>query len=120
MNVKIDKAQEVDQLVGKRLYELRVTLGLSQQQLAERIGVTYQQAHKYERAKNRISAGRLAVIAETLDVPISYFFEEEDKPLASEEEIRLSRISLKAARKFREIDPRYQTAMYNLIKALTN
>jgi len=50
-------------------------LGLTQQQLAEMIGVTYQQAHKYERGINRVSAGRLFEIARALSAPISYFYE---------------------------------------------
>ena len=50
-------------------------LGLTQQQLAEMIGVTYQQAHKYERGINRVSAGRLFEIAHALSAPITYFFE---------------------------------------------
>jgi transcriptional regulator with XRE-family HTH domain len=50
-------------------------LGLTQQQIAELIGVTYQQAHKYEKGINRISAGRLYRIAQALGVEASYFFE---------------------------------------------
>ena len=53
-------------------------LGLTQQQMAELIGVTYQQAHKYETGINRISAGRLYQIAQALGVEISYFFEDVD------------------------------------------
>ena len=49
--------------------------GLTQQQLAEMIGVTYQQAHKYERGINRVSAGRLFEIARALSAPITYFYE---------------------------------------------
>ena len=47
---------------------------MSQQQTAEMIGVTYQQAHKYERGINRISVGRLCEITKVLGVPVSYFF----------------------------------------------
>ena len=54
------RAQDVDRHVGARLRERRIMLGLTQQQLAELIGVTYQQAHKYENGINRISAGRLS------------------------------------------------------------
>src|SRR5437016_3066323 len=49
----------IDDHVGGRIRERRIMLGLTQQQLAEMIGVTYQQAHKYERGINRVSAGRL-------------------------------------------------------------
>jgi transcriptional regulator with XRE-family HTH domain len=50
-------------------------LGLTQQQMAELIGVTYQQAHKYEKGMNRVAAGRLYYIAQALGVEVSYFFE---------------------------------------------
>src|SRR5438105_5886477 len=65
----------IDDHVGARIRERRIMLGLTQQQLAEMIGVTYQQAHKYERGINRVSAGRLFEIARVLNVPISYFYE---------------------------------------------
>ena len=50
-------------------------LGLTQQQMAELIGVTYQQAHKYEKGINRIAAGRLFTIAQALGVEVGYFFD---------------------------------------------
>jgi DNA-binding XRE family transcriptional regulator len=57
------RAQDVDRHVGARLRELRVAAGLSQSALADLIGVTYQQAHKYESGVNRISASRLFALA---------------------------------------------------------
>ena len=65
----------IDDHVGGRIRERRIMLGLTQQQLAELIEVTYQQAHKYERGINRVSAGRLFEIARALSAPITYFFE---------------------------------------------
>ena len=64
-----------DDFVGRRIRERRIMLGLTQQQVAELIGVTYQQAHKYERGINRVSAGRLYEIARALNTPITYFYE---------------------------------------------
>src|ERR1700720_3252708 len=61
--------QDVDRHVGARIRERRIMLGLTQQQLADLIGVTYQQAHKYERGINRVSAGRLFEVAQVLSVP---------------------------------------------------
>jgi transcriptional regulator with XRE-family HTH domain len=69
------RANAADRHVGARIRERRVMMGLSQQQLARMIGVTYQQAHKYERGLNRISAGRLFEIAQVLNVAVSWFFE---------------------------------------------
>jgi transcriptional regulator with XRE-family HTH domain len=68
-------AQDVDRYVAARIRERRLMLGLTQQQMAQSIGVTDQQAHKYERAMNRIAAGRLYRIAQALGVDVSYFFE---------------------------------------------
>src|SRR5260221_14552263 len=69
------RTQDVDRHVGARVREPRIMLGLTQQQLADLIGVTYQQAHKYERGINRISAGRLYEMAQVLSVPVGYFFD---------------------------------------------
>ena len=69
------RAQDIDRHVGARMRERRILLGLTQQQMAELIGVTYQQAHKYERGLNRISAGRLFEIAQVMGVPVAWFFE---------------------------------------------
>src|SRR5690242_8724440 len=66
--------QEVDRHVGARVRERRLALGLTQQQLAELVGTTYQQAHKYEKGVNRISAGRLQAVARALGVGPGYFF----------------------------------------------
>ena len=69
------RAQDVDRHVGARMRDRRVMLGLTQHQMAELIGVTYQQAHKYEKGINRVAAGRLYKIAQALGVDVSYFFE---------------------------------------------
>jgi transcriptional regulator with XRE-family HTH domain len=69
------RAQDVDRQVGSRMRERRIMLGLTQQQMAELIDFTSQQAHKYEKGMNRVSAGRLYRIAQALGVDVSYFFE---------------------------------------------
>jgi transcriptional regulator with XRE-family HTH domain len=69
------RAQDVDRYIGARIRARRIMLGLTQQRIAELVGVTYQQAHKYEKGINRISAGRLYRIAQALGVEVSYFFE---------------------------------------------
>ena len=65
----------VDLHVGQRLRIGRKLAGLSQEQLAERLGVTFQQVQKYEKGTNRISASRLFGAARLLSVPVSFFFE---------------------------------------------
>lgn len=76
----------VDVHVGKRIRHRRWLVGMTQQQLAESVGIKFQQIQKYETGANRVSASRLWDIADALDVPVSFFFEgiddEEAKPAA--------------------------------------
>jgi transcriptional regulator with XRE-family HTH domain len=113
------RAQDVDRHVGARMRERRIMLGLTQQQMAELIGVTYQQAHKYEKGINRIASGRLYNIAQALGVDIGYFFEGlySDKPKAPPQQ----RLSLELARSFLSIPHRkHQEALCSLVRALSD
>lgn len=65
----------VDVHVGKRIRHRRWMLGMTQQQLADAVGIKFQQIQKYETGMNRVSASRLWDIASTLDVTIGFFFE---------------------------------------------
>ncbi|NVO54484.1 helix-turn-helix transcriptional regulator [Rhodobacteraceae bacterium B1Z28] len=65
----------VDVHVGKRVRHRRWLIGMTQQQLAQQVGIKFQQIQKYETGANRVSASRLWDIAEALDVPVSFFFE---------------------------------------------
>lgn len=65
----------VDVHVGKRIRHRRWMIGTTQQQLAEKVGIKFQQIQKYETGMNRVSASRLWDIAHALSVPISFFFE---------------------------------------------
>ena len=68
-------AHPVDEHVGKRLQQRRWLVGMTQQQLAEHVGIKFQQIQKYETGANRVSASRLWDIASTLDVSINFFFD---------------------------------------------
>jgi transcriptional regulator with XRE-family HTH domain len=68
-------ATSVDKRLGQRLRARRLEMDLSQEQLAERLGVTFQQVQKYEKGVNRIAASRLVDIATALETPIVHFFE---------------------------------------------
>jgi len=70
------KPHPVDIHVGQRLRLRRTLLGMSQEKLAEAVGLTFQQVQKYERGVNRMGSSRLFEFSRVLDVPISYFFEE--------------------------------------------
>lgn len=94
-------------------------LGLSQQQLAAMIGVTYQQAHKYERGLNRISAGRLFEIGQVLGVPVAWFFEGLPGDGEPQEVSPRQRMCLELARNFALIDnEKHQEALSRMARAL--
>jgi transcriptional regulator with XRE-family HTH domain len=73
-HVRARRADLRDAEVGRRVRSRRLECRLSQTELAERIGVTFQQVQKYEKGVNRIGAGRLQRISEALEVPIAFFF----------------------------------------------
>lgn len=68
-------AHPVDVHVGKKIRQRRWLIGMTQQQLAGKVGIKFQQIQKYETGANRVSASRLWDIAEALDTPVSSFFE---------------------------------------------
>ena len=74
MNKK--QANAIDRLVGVRVRDRRTELGMSQEALARKLSLSFQQIQKYEKGTNRISAGRLFVIAQALGAPVAHFFEE--------------------------------------------
>jgi len=69
----------VDVHVGKRIRHRRWMVGMTQQQLADSVGIKFQQIQKYETGMNRVSASRLWDIARTLGVAIGFFFDGLDK-----------------------------------------
>jgi transcriptional regulator with XRE-family HTH domain len=69
-----------DKHVGSRVRMRRLILGMSQEKLADQLGLTFQQVQKYEKGTNRISASRLQHVCHILDVPVSFFFEQAPGP----------------------------------------
>jgi transcriptional regulator with XRE-family HTH domain len=68
-------AGDIDQHLGNRVRRRRRLLGLTQHQLAEKVGVRFQQVQKYECGSNRMSAARLWQLAKALEVPVAYFYD---------------------------------------------
>ena len=95
----------IDRYVALRIRERRAMLGLTQQQIAVLIGVTCQQALKYETGINRISAGRLYQLAQVLEVEVPYFFAGADTG-AGPQSSRHQRVMLELARCFLAIADR--------------
>ena len=113
------RARDIDRYVGARMRERRMMLGLSQKQMAELIGVSYQQAHKYEKGIDRIASGRLFTIAQALRVDVGYFFdgmvgERSFEPTPQQ------RAFLELTRNFVSMPRKHQEAIYNLARTLAD
>lgn len=80
---------ETDVLVGARLRQRRIYLGMNQSSLAALLGITFQQVQKYEHGTNRMSAGLIRYIAELLEVPVEWFFSGESDDELDREGIEL-------------------------------
>jgi transcriptional regulator with XRE-family HTH domain len=117
--------RRIDQHVGERIRARRTELGLTQEQLAEALNVSYQQVQKYETGANRISAGRIFELARKLRVDVGYFFE--GLPLdAPAEPVPLEhggrqRSAIELVRKFAQIeDPQVRSTIAALVKAIVD
>ena len=112
-------SQAADVHIGQRVREARLAKGLSQTELGNSLGISFQQVQKYEKGTNRIGSGRLWSISKVLGTPISFFFEglavEENEP----QDHPLSRGTIKAAKELSEInDPDVKSQVMRLIRAV--
>lgn len=118
MTRKNDYIKSVDRIIGKKICSLRLCKGLSRKQLSEVIDVTHQQLQKYEKGTNRISIGRLALIAKALDQNLEYFYAD----LENDKEPNLThhqRMCMEVSRNFMKISSKeHQSAVNTLIKSL--
>ena len=87
------KRDPIESELGSRLKQSRTLAGMSQTALGEKLGVSFQQIQKYEMGANRISASRLYRISRLLGLPLNYFFEGGDKPMAETPKLRSSATS---------------------------
>jgi len=126
----------IDVHVGSRVRFRRMLLGMSQEKLGERLGLTFQQVQKYEKGINRIGASRLFDLAQVLGVPVQFFYEEvpaaEPPPLVSEGfaekpaessivEFLRSRDGLELNKAFVRIsDAKARRAIVDLVRSLAN
>jgi transcriptional regulator with XRE-family HTH domain len=82
------KPNPVDIHVGTRVRFRRMLLGMSQEKLGERLGLTFQQVQKYEKGVNRIGASRLFDLSQVLGVPVQFFYEE--APLTPDQQAQVN------------------------------
>ena len=114
-------ASEVDTIVGERIRRRRILAGLTQDQLGEALGVSYQQIQKYETGANRVSAGRLYEIAKILQSDVSLFFEGLDETAEAEPlgHGGKNRSTIELVRNFGAIDnPSIRSAVSGLVKSI--
>ncbi|MCR6630634.1 MAG: helix-turn-helix domain-containing protein [Magnetospirillum sp.] len=126
----LGRANAVDAHVGARIRLRRNGLGLSQERLADALGLTFQQVQKYEKGVNRVGASRLFDLARVLNVPIGYFFENlippepepagpGDVPTVPTADADLKRETLELLRAFHRIgNPTVRRRVYDLARAL--
>lgn len=111
------RADDIDAHVGAALRARRIEAGMTQQQFAEAIGVTYQQAHKYETCVNRITASRLWHAAQALGCTVDTFFAD----LEPRDDVNPPDPSIIALnRHFAELPPAHRLAVRRFVAALAN
>ena len=118
----------VDVHVGKRIRHRRWTLGTTQQQLADKVGIKFQQIQKYETGANRVSASRLWDIAGALNVPVSFFFEGMDSQAAVDaavapdmpDDILSDREALELLRSYYAIPEAQRRRLFDLARVLSD
>ena len=117
MSRKNETTSQIDDTVGQNIMDERLARGLSRQQLASAIDVTHQQLQKYEKGSNRVSAGRLWLIAKALKKPLEYFFEGNIK----EEDNLHQRMSIEVSRNFLKIpSEKHRNAVNYMVKSLSD
>ena len=110
----------VDIHVGKRVRHRRWMVGMTQQQLAEKVGIKFQQIQKYETGMNRVSASRLYEIARTLDVPVSHFFEGlENEPVQESQDVLSDKEAMELIRSYYAIPENQRRRLFDLARVLS-
>lgn len=114
----------VDVHVGKRIRHRRWMVGMTQQQLAEKVGIKFQQIQKYETGMNRVSASRLWEIADALEVSIAFFFEGLDNAheaqAAIEGDMLADKEALELVRSYYSIPEAQRRRLFDLARVLSD
>lgn len=113
----------VDLHVGKRIRHRRWMVGMTQQQLADTVGIKFQQIQKYETGMNRVSASRLWDIAEAMQVPVSYFFEgldDEQTGHAASEDYLADKEALQLLRSYYAMPEAQRRQIFELARVLSH
>ncbi len=113
------KVSDADRGIGQLVRQARRRVGMTLDDLAKKLGLSYQQVHKYENGTNRISAGTLAAIANFLSVPVAHLFPEDAPPDSGNGDTALDRSRGEIARLIRTIDdPKKLEAIATILKTI--
>lgn len=119
-------AHPVDVHVGKRIRHRRWLIGMTQQQLAEKVGIKFQQIQKYETGANRVSASRLWDISDALEVQVSFFFEglqEDQQPAEGNlvpDDLMTDKEALDLVRSYYAIPENQRRRLFELARVLSD
>jgi transcriptional regulator with XRE-family HTH domain len=118
------KSTVIDEIVGRNIRIYRLAKGLSQTELGEKLGITFQQIQKYEKGTNRVGSGRLYQISTILDMSVMSFFDGVDsisgKKDASPFKLLADPLSLRLVQSFAEISSRRtRSAVVALVERMT-
>ncbi|WP_425490086.1 helix-turn-helix domain-containing protein [Azospirillum tabaci] len=113
-----EQHQHLDIKIGARVRTRRTLMGLSQSDLGEAIGLTFQQVQKYERGANRIGASTLFRIAEVLDVPVSFFFDDLGAQPGQGSDLTLCRADLEFAKRLALLPKSVKDGIADLVRVL--
>jgi len=114
-------ARRIDDQVGEKIRARRVEVGMTQQQLAKVLKLSYQQVQKYETGANRVSAGRLFEMAEKLNVDVAYFFKDvvPNREAVEARHGGRNRQAIDLVRSFSDLtDPAVKAALVGLVRHL--
>ena len=115
----------VDVHVGKRVRHRRWMVGMTQQQLGDKVGIKFQQIQKYETGMNRISASRLWDISEALNVSVGFFFEgldgeQSDAAESVPSDILADKEALELVRSYYAIPEMQRRRLFELARVLSD
>ena len=114
----------IDLHIGQRVRHRRWLLGMTQQQLAQAVGIRFQQIQKYESGANRISASRLWDLARALEMPVSFFFDglesAKDQTASADDGLLQNKETMDLIRAYYGLDEGPRRRLLELAKALSN
>jgi transcriptional regulator with XRE-family HTH domain len=132
---KKGRAGSFDEKLGMKIRQRRALMGMTQENLAETVGVTFQQIQKYENGTNRVSATRLFEFSQILKTPVNFFFdslddtdqkvsgfaEKEQEPFLSETDILKEKETLELIRVYYSIkNPKLRKDLFNFVKSMAD